>query len=181
MVKEKNQLKVLRTQGFLKEIIESPRRYKDDKALLKQLKQLKQLKSQGRLAKFESESLNIESCALNTFKNNADEVIRGGFEVIDQLRKNAVNAIEFEITGNKTRKGNVATAIGQKYRIKEQAKEIEALQRENLILTALVREARSKMKTIALYKGPEDKRWELYLDMNRQIQNACDLAFTGEL
>lgn len=171
MEQAKKQLKVLRTQDFLKEIIDSPKQYKGDTALLKQLK------SQGGLARFESEELNIEPCALNTFKNNADEVIRGGFETIDQLRKNAVNAIEFETTGNKTRKGNVATAIGQKNRIKEQAKEIEALQRENLILTALVHEARSKMKTIAAYKGPEDKRWELYLDMNRQIKNACDLAF----
>lgn len=175
MVQEKNQLKVLRTQDLLKEIISSPKHYKEDKALLKQLK------SQGGLARLESGERNIKPCALNTFKANADEVIRGGFETIDKLRKNAVNAIEFEIKGNKTRKGNVATAIGQKNRINEQAKEIEALQRENLILTALVREVRSKMKTLAVYKGPEGKRWELYLDMNRQIKNACDLAFNGEL
>ncbi|MFV8456445.1 hypothetical protein ACNO5M_15240 [Vibrio owensii] len=175
MEQENNQLKVLRTQDFLKEIIRSPKQYKEDKTLLKQLK------SQGGLARFESEERDIKSCALNTFKAHADQVIRGGFEKIDQLRKNAVNAIEFEIKGKKTRKGNVMTAIGQKNRIKAQEMEIEALQRENLILTALVREARSTMKTIAAYKGTEEKRWELYLDMNRQIQNACDLAFNGEV
>ena len=91
-----------------------PKQYKDDKTLLKQLK------SQCGLARLESEERNIKSCALNTFKANADQVIRGGFEKIDQLRKNAVNAIEFEIKGKKTRKGNMVTAIGQKSRIKEQ-------------------------------------------------------------
>ncbi|MDC5706164.1 hypothetical protein [Vibrio europaeus] len=171
----KNQLKILKTRDFLKEIINSPKQYKDNNSLLKQLK------SQGGLAKFESQERNIESCALNTFKTNADETIRGGFDEIDRLRKNAVNAIEFEIKGKKTRKGNVATAIGQKNRIKEQAKEIEALQRDNLILTALIREARSKMKAIAVHKGTKEARWELYLEMNNQIQNASDLAFEGEL
>ncbi|MCZ4293189.1 hypothetical protein [Vibrio sinaloensis] len=175
MEQEKNRLKVLKTQDFLKDIIRSPKRFKDDKALLKQLK------SQGGLAKFESKERNIEQCALNTFKAHADEVIRGGFEKVDQLRKSAVSAIEFEINGKKTRKGNVDTRIGQKNRIAEQKKEIAVLQRDNLMLTALIREARSKMKTIAAYKGTEEARWEMYLEFNRQMQNASDLAFKGEL
>ncbi|PHN84403.1 hypothetical protein CSB62_18355 [Vibrio splendidus] len=175
MEHEKNQLKVLRTQAFLKDIINSPKQYKDDKELLKLLK------SQGGLAKFESPKRNIEPCALNTFKTNADEALRGGFQKIDQLRKNAVNAIEFETKGKKSRKGSLTTAIGQKKRIEEQKKEIVALQRKNLNLTVLVHEARSKMKTIAVHKGTEESRWELYLEMNRQIQNVCDFAFDGEL
>ncbi|MGR5556330.1 hypothetical protein ACQKQC_08530 [Vibrio fortis] len=175
MERTKNQLKILRTRDFLKAIINSPKQYKDDYLLLKQLK------SQGGLAKFESLERSIESCALNTFKTNADETIRGGFDEINRLRKNAVNAIELELKCKKTRKGSIATAVGQKNRIKEQAKEIEALQRENLILTALIREARSKMKIIATHRGTKEARWELYLEMNNQIQNASDLAFKGEL
>ncbi|MFS2262241.1 hypothetical protein [Vibrio vulnificus] len=175
MNQEKNQLKVIKTSDFLKEIISSPKDFKEDEVLLKQLK------SQGGLAKFECQERNIEPCALNTFKANADEVISGGFDEINKLRRNAVNAIENEIKGKKSRKGSLTTQIGQKNRIKDQKKEIEALQRENILLTALLREARSKMKTLAIHKGTEEERWEQYLAFNRQIQNVSDLYFEGDI
>ncbi|HBC3607000.1 hypothetical protein [Vibrio parahaemolyticus] len=175
MNQEKNQLKVLKTRDFLKEIIAYPKTFKEDKELLKQLK------SQGGLAKFECQERNIEPCALNTFKTNADEVINEGFDEIDKLRKNAVDALESEIKGKKSRKGNLNTHAGQKKRISDQKKEIEALQRENMLLTALLRESRSKMKTLAMYKGTEEQRWEVYLAANQQIQNACDLYFEGDI
>ncbi|MCE3220318.1 hypothetical protein G5C64_15945 [Vibrio diabolicus] len=175
MNQERNQLKVLNTRDFLKEIIGSPKTFKEDNELLKQLK------SQGGLAKFECQERNIESCALNTFKANAEEVIGGGFAEIDKLRTNAVNALEFEIKGKKSRKGSLTTHAGQKKRISEQKKEIEALQRENMLLTALLREARSKMKTLAIHKGTEEQRWEVYLTANQQIQNVSDLYFEGDI
>ncbi|MEZ9949966.1 hypothetical protein BCV02_01235 [Vibrio breoganii] len=175
MEKDKNQLKVIRSRDYLLEIIGSPKSFKDDKDLLKQLK------SQGGLAKLESQERNIEPCALNTLKTNADEVIRGGFEKLDELRKNAVNAIEFEIKGKKTRKGNTATKIGQSNRISEQEKEIKALQDKNFKLSVLISQMHSQLKTIASHNGTEEERWELYLEMNRKIQNVCDLAFKGEL
>ena len=175
MNQEKNQLKVIKTRDFLQEIIRSPKTFQEDIALVKQLK------SQGGLAKFECSERNIEPCSLNTFKTNADEVIRGGFDAIDALRKNAVNALEFEIKGKKSRKGSLNTQAGQKNRIAEQKKEIEALQRENMLLTALLREARSKMKTLASHKGTEEARWEAYQDANHQIQNVSDLYFEGDI
>ncbi|WP_212752660.1 MULTISPECIES: hypothetical protein [Vibrio] len=175
MDKEKNQLKTLKTRDFLKEIIKCPKSFYEDKELLKKLK------SQGGLAKFESQERNIEPCALNTFKTNADEVISGGFSEIDDLRRKAVNALELEIKGKKSRKGSTHTHAGKQQRIDEQKKEIEALQRENMLLTALVRESRSKMKAIATYKGSEKERWEAYLTANNQIQNISDLYFEGEI
>ncbi|MFM2661901.1 hypothetical protein AAFX15_17315 [Vibrio chagasii] len=175
MNKEINQNKIWKTRDYLNEIISSPKLFKEDKELLKQLK------SQGGLAKLESLERNIEPCALNTFKSNADEVFGGGFDAIDQLRKNAVNALEFEIKENKSRKGSLNTHAGQKKRILDQKKEIEALQRENMLLTALLRESRSKMKTLAIYKGTEEQRWEVYLTANHQIQNVCDLYFEGNI
>lgn len=175
MNQEKNQLKVLKTRDFLKEIISKPKSFSEDKALLKQLK------SQGGLAKLESQPRNIEPCALNTFKTNADEFIGGGFNEIDDLRKNALNALEFEIKGKKSRKGNTSTHAGKQQRIDDQKVEIEALQRENMLLTALLRESRSKMKAMAMHKGTEKERWEAYLDANHQIQNVSDLYFEGEI
>ncbi|AZS27223.1 hypothetical protein ND920_15985 [Vibrio ordalii] len=175
MDKEKNLLKVLKTRDFLKEIIKAPKSFYEDKTLLKQLK------SQGGLAKFESQERNIERCALNTFKANADEVIGGGFNEIDDLRKNAVIALEFEIKGNKSRKGSITTHAGKQQRIVEQKKEIDALQRENMLLTALLRESRSKIKALAMHKGSEQERWELYRTANEQIQNVSDLYFEGEI
>ena len=172
---EKNQLKILKTKDFLQEIIRSPKTFQEDGSLIKQLK------SQGGLAKLECGERGIEACSLNTFKTNADEVFGGGFDEIDALRKNAVNALEFEIKGKKSRKGNLATPVDRKKRIAEQNTEIEALVRENMLLTALLREARSKMKSLAQHKGTPTKRWELYLDYNEQIQNASDLTFKGEI
>lgn len=175
MNQEKNQLKVLKTRDFLKNVIGSAKEFKEDKELLKQLK------SQSGLAKFECKDRHIEPCALNTFKTNADEFIGGGFATIDKLRKQAVNALEYEIKGNKSRKSNLSTHAGQKKRISEQKKEIEALQKENMLLTALLRESRSKMKTLAMHKGTEDQRWEVYLVANQQIQNVSDLYFEGDI
>ncbi|WP_299137301.1 hypothetical protein [uncultured Vibrio sp.] len=175
MNQEKNQLKVLKTKDFLKEIISSPKTFRDGSELLKQLK------SQGGLAKFRCQERNIEPCALNTFKANADEVIGGGFDEIDKLRKNAVNAIEFETKSKKSRKGSLTTHAGQKKRISDQKKEIEALQRENMLLTALLRESRSKMKTLAMHKGTLEQRWDVYLVANQQIQNVSDLYFEGDI
>ncbi|WP_064626247.1 hypothetical protein [Vibrio anguillarum] len=175
MNQEKNQLKALKTRDFLKEIIKSPKSFCEDNELLKQLK------SQGGLAKFESLERNIEPCALNTFKANADEVIGGGFNEIDELRKDAVSTLEFEFRGKKSRKGSITTHAGKQQRIDEQKKEIEALQRENILLTALLRESRSKMKTLATHKGSEKERWEVYLTANHQIQNVSDLYFEGEI
>lgn len=92
-----------------------------------------------------------------------------------------MDALESEIKGKKSRKGNLNTHAGQKKRISDQKKEIEALQRENMLLTALLRESRSKMKTLAMYKGTEEQRWEVYLAANQQIQNVCDLYFEGDI
>jgi hypothetical protein len=175
MNQEKNQLKVLKTRDFLKEIISKPKSFSEDKALLKQLK------SQGGLAKLESKERNIEPCALNTFKTNADEVIGGGFNEIDDLRKNTVNALEFEIKDKKSRKGSTSTHAGKQQRIDDQKEEIEALQRENMLLTALLRESRSKMKTLTIHQGSEQERWEVYRTANEQIQNVSDLYFEGEI
>nr|WP_248391351.1 hypothetical protein [Vibrio cyclitrophicus] len=175
MNQEKNQLKVLRTRDFLREIISIPKSFCENSDLLRQLK------SQGGLAKFESKERSIEPCALNTFKTNADEVIGGGFNEIDDLRKNAVNALEFEIKGKKSRKGNTTTHTGKQQRINEQKKEIEALQRENILLIALLRESRSKMKAMAVREGTEKERWEAYVEANHQIQNVSDLYFEGKI
>ncbi|KOE85767.1 hypothetical protein ACX03_12935 [Vibrio parahaemolyticus] len=175
MSQEKGQLKILKTRDFLKEIIKEPKSFYEDEALLKKLK------SQGGLAKFESQERGIAPCALNTFKANADDVIGGGFNEIDNLRKNAVNAIESEIQGKKSRKGNTRTHAGKQQRIDEQKKIIEALQRENMLLTAFVCEARSKMKAMATHKGTEKERWEAYLDANTQMQNVSDLYFEGKI
>lgn len=175
MNQEKNQLKVLKIRDLLKEIISTPKSFSEDKALIKLLK------SQSGLAKLESQERNIEPCALNTFKTNADKVISGGFSEIDDLRRNAVKALEFEIKGKKSRKGSTSTHAGKQQRIDDQKLEIEALQRENMLLTALLRESRSKMKAMAMHKGTEKERWEAYLEANHQMQNVSDLYFEGEI
>lgn len=175
MIQEKNQLKIIKTKDFLQEIIRSPKAFQEDGTLIKQLK------SQGGLAKFECSERSIEPCSLNTFKTSADEVLGGGFDEIDALRKNAVNALTFEIKGAQSRKGNLATPVDRKKRIAEQKKEIEALQRENMLLTALLHEARLSMKSLAEHKGTPDKRWDAYLDANSRIQHVSDLYFEGTI
>lgn len=175
MMQEKNHLKVTKTHDFLKEIIASPENFKEDEALLKSLK------SQGGIAKYECKERYLEKCSLNTLKTSADELLTGGFSSLDKLRKNAVNAIEFTKKGVKSRKGNTSTSIGQKNRIAEQKKEIEALQRHNLMLTVLLRKTRSRMKILALLKGTDDEKWERYSEYNNEIQAISDHTFGGEI
>lgn len=104
-VLERNQVKVIETEKLLRDIITSPKEFKDDEKLLKALR------SQSAIAKYKNQERNIVSCSLNTVKSNSEVLLDRGFLSLDELRINAKLAIEAVLLGEKASKINKQTEV----------------------------------------------------------------------
>lgn len=171
--KEINQLKVLNTVKFLKEIIDKPDNFKDDENLIKTLN------SQGGIAKYENEAREICSCSLNTLKTTSDKLLERGFLLgLDQLRLNAKTAIESAIEGKKPSK---QTKMGLRNTVNELKDELDIAKRSNFLLTTMISDLRSKLKQLAENDGSVEERKELYRRFNKEVQTKLNYTLNGEL
>ena len=173
-VLEKNQTKILETEKLLKEIITAPTEFKNDEELLKALK------SQSGIAKYQNQERNITSCSLNTVKSISEALLERGFLSLDELRINAKLAVEAVHHNEKASKGNKQTVVGLKHKVSELESELDAAQRSNSLLTAMIIELRSKLKQIA-NKETLEERQELYREHNRKIEAQMNFTLNGEL
>lgn len=163
-VLEKNQTKVTETVKLLKEIITLPAEFKDDEDLLKALK------SQSGIAKYQNEERNITSCSLNTVKSVSGALLDRGFLSLDELRINAKLAIEAAQHSEKASTGNKQTVVGLRLKVTELESQLDAAQRSNSLLTAMVSELRSKLKQIAFDEKTAEERQEFYREHNRKVE-----------
>ncbi|MGR5451939.1 hypothetical protein ACP3V3_19695 [Vibrio sp. PNB22_3_1] len=173
-VLEKNQTKILETEKLLREVITSPVEFKDDEELMKALK------SQSGIAKYQNQERNITSCSLNTVKSISEALLERGFLSLDKLRINAKLAIEAAHHAEKASKGNKQTVVGLKHKVSDLESELDAAQRSNSLLTAMIIELRSKLKQIA-NKETLEERQELYREHNRKIEAQMNFTLNGEL
>tara|TARA_Y100000588_G_scaffold307852_1_gene332187 strand:+ start:735 stop:1262 length:528 start_codon:yes stop_codon:yes gene_type:complete len=173
-VLEKNQTKILETEKLLKEIITAPTEFKNDEELLKALK------SQSGIAKYENEERNITSCSLNTVKSISEALLERGFLSLDELRINAKSALENVHQNEQMSRGNKQTKAGLELQIKDLKSELDAAQRSNSLLTAMVIELRSKLKEIA-NKETLEERQEIYRWHNRTIEAQMNYIDKGEV
>ncbi|EHH3741630.1 hypothetical protein J7075_004039 [Vibrio parahaemolyticus] len=174
-VLQKNQIKVLETEKLLREIITSPAEFKDDEELMEALR------SQSGIAKYQDQSRTIEPCSLNTLKSNAESLLERGFLSLDELRINAKLAIEEALHNEATSKGNKPTIAGLKLQKEELKAELDAAQRSNSLLTAMVIELRSNLKQLANHEGTVEERQELYREHNRKIEAQMNFTLNGEV
>ncbi|WP_375748384.1 hypothetical protein [Vibrio sp. HN007] len=174
-VLEKNQTKVLETEKFLREIITSPTEFKGNEELIKALN------SQTGIAKYENPERNIPSCSLNTLKSNSEALLDRGFLSLDELRINAKLAINSVPYGEKSTRGNKQTATGLKHKVSELEAQLDAAQRSNALLTAMVMEMRSKLKQLAMHEGTQEERQELYRVHNRKLEAQMNYTLNGEM
>ncbi|MGR5120871.1 hypothetical protein ACPV5W_19300 [Vibrio astriarenae] len=173
-VLEKNQTKILETEKLLREIITAPTEFKNDEELLKALK------SQSGIAKYQNQERNITSCSLNTVKSISEALLERGFLSLDELRINAKLAIEAAHHDEKASKGNKQTVVGLRHKVSELESELDAVQRSNSLLTAMVIELRSKLKEIA-NKETVEERQEIYRRHNRTIEAQMNYIDNGEV
>lgn len=173
-VLEKNQTKILETEKLLKEIITAPTEFKNDEELLKALK------SQSGIAKYQNQERNITSCSLNTVKSISEALLERGFLSLDELRINAKLAVEAVHHNEKASKGNKQTVVGLKHKVSELESELDAAQRSNSLLTAIIIELRSKLKQIA-NKETLEERQEIYRRHNRTIEAQMNYIDKGEI
>jgi hypothetical protein len=157
---EINQQKVLTSKSFLLEIIKSPSDFVNDVELFDSLK------SQGGLAKLEVQSRNITSCSLNTLKNASETLLNRGFTELDELRKNAKNAIEGAKLGRTT---NTKTRTGLKQKIADLNTEVQVLKKSNLLMQTLISEMQGELKRLALMTSKTD-RLDHYGFINKKIE-----------
>ncbi|HAS8307920.1 TPA: hypothetical protein I7705_18270 [Vibrio vulnificus] len=174
-VLEKNQTKILETEKLLREIITTPTEFKNDEELLKALK------SQSGIAKYQNQERNITSCSLNTVKSISEALLERGFLSLDELRINAKKAIEAAHHDEKASKGNKQTVVGLRHKVAELESELDAAQRSNSLLTAMVSELRSRLKQLAVHEGTVEERLELYREHNRTIEAQMSYTLSGEV
>ncbi|ELA9875815.1 hypothetical protein V4F55_003480 [Vibrio parahaemolyticus] len=174
-VLEKNQIKILETEKLLREVITTPAEFKNDEELLKALK------SQSGIAKYQNQERNITSCSLNTVKSISEALLERGFVSLDELRINAKLAIEGALHNETTSKGNKPTVTGLNIQKEELKAELDAAQRSNSLLTAMVIELRSNLKQLANHEGTVEERQELYREHNRKIEAQMNFTLNGEV
>lgn len=105
------------------------------------------LKKQEYLAKLNDESRGISASSLNTVKRIALNVIRGGFETLDELRKGALESILSEL--HKKSRSNKTDKIGLSKRLKEVEFENQLLRQDLLLMTYVLDKSLSQARSYA--------------------------------
>ncbi|MGF1756644.1 hypothetical protein L4D76_01590 [Photobacterium sagamiensis] len=117
-------------RDLLTEVIEEPAQWMSEQEFIDALK------VQGKFAKWQDEERGITPCSLNTLKTSAEETLDGGYNRLDQLRLNALAAIE----GYSERKNgsNKRTRAGLAKRVEELEKKNKILEQQNALLVDII-------------------------------------------
>lgn len=136
-MKNKNNAKSIQNlQNLLIEIATEPSVHINDHELMASLS------SQGKLAKWQSESKGIYGCSLNTLKKTAENLFKYGFEEFDQLRIAALEAVQgFKTLQESPQK---TTKAGLALMVEEKKQHIRVLEHQNALLVLMLSQIRSK-------------------------------------
>jgi|GEM_PF-1180479 hypothetical protein len=124
---ERNNQSVLNLRNLLQDITIAPDKYLEQNLIIQSLK------SQGLLAKFSDEPKGIFPSSINTQKRIAANVVDGGYEALDQLRVNALLAVEKK--ANTNNQPDKETKAGLLLTIKELESEKQSIRNDLLLLT----------------------------------------------
>ena len=123
-------------RDFLQEVIRNPKDWQANQELIEALK------AQGKLAKWDDQTRGINAVSLNTLKTAAEELLEGGYNALDQLRKSALASIEAH--KEKGKAGNTQTKTGLQKKLKTQDRHIQLLEQQNMMLVYLLSELKAK-------------------------------------
>jgi hypothetical protein len=133
------------------------------------------LKVQSKLAKWEDEALGITQCSLNTLKNSAENVIDGGYRFIDNLRLNALLAIEQHSERKKS--SNKTSKAGLSKRVSELEHSNRVLEQQNKMLVDLLVNLKGKALEFA-NDGSDITKTLCKREMSRL---SAKVGFTGNM
>ena len=167
---EKNTNKILNTKLLLQEIITLPVSFKDHTTLILALK------SQRKLAQYQNQDRDIESCSLNTFKDTSNKLLDRGFIEINELRIHAKDAIEIALVENKPSK---KTKTGLKYMVDKLEEKNNILQQNNFLLNVIVNDLRDELKKMSESTDNIENRQVKYQYLNRTIEAKLNYALYG--
>ncbi|MBE3897349.1 hypothetical protein HJ156_22005 [Vibrio parahaemolyticus] len=117
-------------RDLLTEVIEEPAQWMGKQEFIDALK------VQGKFAKWKDDERKIVPCALNTLKTSAEETLDGGYDRLDQLRLNALAAIEGHV--EKENGSNKKTKTGLLKRVDELEEQVSILEQQNTLLVDII-------------------------------------------
>lgn len=171
---ERTASSIIALRDFLRDVCEKPEAYKADQPLRKALQ------SQGGLANYANAELGICATSINTLKRGSADVIDGGFQALDNLRKGALERIED--VEQRTDKSNKRTRSGLAKRVSELEEETIILEQTNYFLVQAITEAISDVKSVANV-GDQLARTQRSQEVIRKLLSmmaAKPLAFTRD-
>ncbi|WP_278380788.1 hypothetical protein [Pseudoalteromonas distincta] len=168
--KDANEHKVVRSQKLLKEIITTPANFIHNEKL-----QIA-LKSQGRFAKFDFPEYEILPCSLNTLKTASDALLNRGFIELDELRANAIIAIE---KAKVSTVANTKTRTGLKYKVAELKEKNLILMNRHSEMRNIVSLLKAELKKIAVIET-EEQRLEQYAFITKKTDAMLSLGIFTE-
>ena len=168
---ELNQQSVLAEMALLTSIIQEPEKFKNDIDLQKALK------SQGEFSKYKNEQRNIINMSLNTQKSCAEQLLEGGFDELNERRKNAILAFEVsEIAKHNSSNKNTRSGLLKKVEYLE--KDVSILEKQNMLLATLIMGLKTDLEYYAHTSGIEALMADCKVK-SREIEIKLNYALNG--
>lgn len=158
---EVNHQSLLATKQLLLDIIGSPSEFTSNKSLQKAMK------SQGGIAKYEDIDRGIAPCSLNTLKVCAERLLERGFMELDEVRKNALLALEQ--VEQKNHGANLKTRVGLTKMVDQLKNDNDILRQRNHLLSLLVMSMKNDLKRF-VEQSDDPKLLIDYKERNKKIE-----------
>lgn len=133
------------------------------------------LKVQGKLAKWQDDTLGIKPCSLNTLKTSAEGLFDNGYQTLDELRQNAILAFEQHFERKKA--SNKTTKVGLQKKVRELELKNSILEQQNRILVDLL--VNMKEKTVGYASDGSDLTIALCEREMRRL--SAKVGFSGNI
>jgi|TARA_R110001592_G_scaffold215463_1_gene468812 DNA-binding protein H-NS len=146
---------VIALKDFLNDVSANPGIYSDNKELMSDLKDQRRTASLDIEFFVDNKSRRTSPMSINTLKKYANEIFDSGFELINKLRINALDAINHYL--EKEKAPNKRTKAGLQKKVSELEQLLEEHRKVNLILLQSVASALQSFKNIMSTKKIEAK------------------------
>lgn len=158
---EVNHQSLLATKQLFLDVISKPSEFTSDENLRKAMK------SQGGIAKYEDIDRGITPCSLNTLKSCADRLLTRGFMELEDVRKNALLALEQVEQMNQ--KANHKTRSGLTKMVEQLKSNNDILRQRNHLLSLIVMSMKNDLKWIVEQSDDPSLLIE-YKERNKKIE-----------
>lgn len=162
--REKKIASVMATQKMLRSIIQNPSQFAEESLIREALKSQGALAKLDYVARIDDESFQKTPMSLNTLKHYADELLEGGFEGLNHLRRGAIDALE---AFTSRPKGDASSKAGLLSKIQDLNERIEILRGVNYRLLQTISSEISTIKSVRDAPDSESRAFRAQKGMDR--------------